>query len=130
MKTTKPYTHESFGQSHRKPDFYTARENESATTREAFQNQLRNIDTTTSRRHNEASSEAVMRVVMDSIAMREALEAVRKTTKAIAKQRNRRGKALRDVARLLDGLDAVQWLSDEHWAKKQKENAAASVRTT
>lgn len=112
----KPYTHDSFGQPHRKPEYYTARENESGTPREIFQNLLRNIDTTTCRRHNEGTSEAVMRVVMDAIAMREVIEAILRGDPG----------ATEKAQALIDGLDAVQELSDEHWAKKQKDAEIAA----
>jgi len=111
----KPYTHESFGRPHRKPEYYSAKENENGVPRERLQEVLRHIDVITCRRHNEGTAEAVMRVVMDAIAMREALEAV---------ARNAPG-SVEEAARFLEGLDAVQELSDWHWAKKQKEGEAA-----
>jgi aryl carrier-like protein len=106
----KPYTHASFGQPHLPSDYYTAREDAGGTPRETLQYQLRYIDVTASRRHNEGSGDAVQRLALDAIAMREVIEGL------LQKKRGSVTKA----RQLLQGLDAVQALSDEHWEKKRK----------
>lgn len=121
----KPYTHESFGQPHHVPDWWTDREDESPPTERAtLQAQLRSVDVTLGRRHNESSSEAATRVIFDAMALRERLENL------LAKKRG----SVKSARQLLEGLDTLQSLSDENWEGKLKAatktpTVGAEVRT-